>query len=77
MTENEQKTDILDDISPDYGRIEQNEERGPGVVLYTTYIVITLFMIIYFFSFKNWKSGYEYQQTHIQSELAKKGISAN
>ena len=51
--------------------IEQDEKKGPGWFLMLSYVVITVFMLYYLFTFWNYKSDYELQQEKIQMEISK------
>jgi hypothetical protein len=49
--------------------IEQNHERGPGLFLKISYVVITLFCLYYAYAYWNWQSSYDLQQTEISHRL--------
>jgi hypothetical protein len=49
--------------------IQQDHKRGPGWFLKISYIIITLFCLYYLFTFWDWKSSYDKQQTKIETEL--------
>lgn len=51
--------------------IQQDHKRGPGWFLKISYIIITLFCLYYLFTFWDWKSSYDEQQTKIEIELKK------
>lgn len=59
----------MNDIVKDEDFMEQNHERGPGWFLKIAYIVITAFCIYYAFTYWDWQSNYQLQQTQIQSQL--------
>ena len=53
----------------EYPEIEQDHKKGPGWFLILTYIVVTIFCIYYFFTYKDWKSNYEVQQEEIKTKI--------
>ena len=57
------------DIYNDDGAIQQNNETGPGWFLKITYVVVTAVCIYYLFTYWNWQSNYQEQQTQIQTKL--------
>jgi hypothetical protein len=57
------------DIYNDDGEIKQNHDTGPGWFLKIAYIVIALSCIYYGYTYWNWQSSYQQQQTEIQAKL--------
>ena len=57
------------DIYADDGEIKQNHDTGPGWFLKIAYVVISLFCVYYLFTYWNWQSSYQEQQTKIQQQL--------
>jgi len=57
-------TDFNDD-----GAIEQRHDTGPGWFLKIAYIVIAAFCVYYAYTYWDWQSSYQEQQTQIQSQL--------
>jgi hypothetical protein len=55
----------------DVDLIEQNHERGPGWFLKITYVVVSAFCIYYYFTYRDWQSSYQEQQTQIQAQIQK------
>jgi hypothetical protein len=55
----------------EYPEIQQDHKRGPGWFLISTYIVVMLFCIYYFVTYRNWQSDYDKQQATLQVEIAK------
>ena len=49
--------------------IEQNHEQGPGWFLKIAYVVIAAFCIYYLFTYWDWRSSYDEQQSQIQTQL--------
>ncbi len=54
----------------EYPEIEQDHKKGPGWFLKLTYIVVAIFMVYYFFTYKDWKSNYDKQQATVQEQIA-------
>lgn len=55
----------------EYPEIQQDHKRGPGWFLISTYIVVSLFCIYYFITYRDWQSNYDKQQAALQAEIAK------
>jgi hypothetical protein len=55
----------------EYPEIQQDHKRGPGWFLISTYIVVSLFCIYYFFTYRNWQSNYDKQQAAQQAQVSK------
>jgi hypothetical protein len=60
---------MKNDHDPENEVIEQNHERGPGLFLKISYVVITVFCIYYAYAYWNWQSSYDRQQTEISVRL--------
>ncbi len=60
---------MKNESKPEVEVMEQNHERGPGLFLKISYVVITLFCIYYAYAYWNWQSSYERQQTGISQRL--------
>lgn len=50
--------------------IQQNHERGPGWFLKISYVAIVAFCAYYLFTYWNWQSSYDEQQTQIKKQIA-------
>lgn len=57
--------------------IQQNHERGPGWFLKIAYAVIVAFCAYYLFSYWNWQSSYDEQQTQIQKQIGAAAPNGN
>jgi hypothetical protein len=55
----------------EYPEIQQDHKRGPGWFLISTYIVVTMFCIYYFLTYRDWQSNYDKQQADLQAEISK------
>ncbi len=51
--------------------IPQDHKRGPGWFLRIAYAVIAVFCVYYWFTYADWKSGYEQQQQEITKKIGK------
>ncbi len=60
------------DIYHDDGEIKQNHDTGPGWFLKIAYVVIAATCIYYLFTYWDWQSNYQEQQTQIQTKLQAK-----
>jgi hypothetical protein len=56
----------------DDGEIKQNHDTGPGWFLKIAYVVIVAFCLYYLFTYWNWQSNYQEQQTQIQQKIGGK-----
>ncbi len=65
----EMKGNTMSNVVKDEDFMEQNHERGPGWFLKITYGVVIAFCIYYGYTYWNWQSSYDEQQTEIQTRL--------
>jgi hypothetical protein len=56
----------------DDGEITQNNTTGPGWFLKIAYVIIVAFCIYYGYTYWNWQSNYQEQQSQIQTKLQTK-----
>ncbi len=59
---------MTDQGAEDYG-IEQDGEKGPGLFLKLSYVIIIIWGIYYFVTYKDWKSSYDLEMQKVNKKL--------
>lgn len=62
---------MSDQATEDYG-IKQDHEKGPGLFLKLSYVVIVIFCIYYLFAYFNWKSSYDLEMDRVNQQMQQK-----
>jgi hypothetical protein len=54
----------------DNDMIQQDNEKGPGWFLKLAYLGVSIFMVYYFFTYKDWKSDYQENLDEINKKIS-------